>query len=561
MATGAVPVPPAVAEQARAALTERDRRQAGGTRSAVLAALELAVSPVVPLALVRDVYGWHQSHVGETNGQARTLTAGLWGGAAGRDWAGSVIASRPSRLAAVDASGPVAAGIAIVAEDTGRVLMLQRALNDDDPASGKWEFPGGHIDDGEGALEAARREFAEEVGIEPQGRLAGDWLSADGVYHGFIYVVASEADVDCNMPTDDREVLNPDDPDGDAIEVVAWWDVNDAADNPAVRAECLDSTPWDDLRSVSRSRVAAIGEPLSIIRDTPISTTRRDLSRLSQRLAKIDSELRERAHAGAQVAVTEALRQAGVKLRLRARKASKATQAALDSCAGRYTPPVLAAVGITEAELLDRRFDAFGERFRTWAQQANKRRLEVIADELDVDVSDLQDEWGQRMEDATETAVVLALAGLGAWARQLLADPEPVFDRGEQPLDPTLPAGVLRPALAVAEGRQVEGPGRAGVGPLAEGELRVPPSPGFAFQVIAEAAGPVEEVLTWVHGGSANPFEPHLELDGSQATYDTLESVWANNGDWPPETFYYPGDHLGDSCFWESTYETAGEAG
>ena len=38
---------------------------------------------------------------------------------------------------------PVAAGLAVVAEDTGRVLLLQRQLTEGDPNSGKWEFPSG----------------------------------------------------------------------------------------------------------------------------------------------------------------------------------------------------------------------------------------------------------------------------------------------------------------------------------------------------------------------------------------------------------------------------------
>lgn len=41
---------------------------------------------------------------------------------------------------------PKAAGVALHAADTGRVLFLQRALIDGEPAGGLWELPGGTLD-------------------------------------------------------------------------------------------------------------------------------------------------------------------------------------------------------------------------------------------------------------------------------------------------------------------------------------------------------------------------------------------------------------------------------
>ena len=129
------------------------------------------------------------------------------------------------------------AGMAVVAKDTGRVLMLQRAVldNDDDPAAGTWEFPGGHIDPGEKPLAAAKREWAEEVGLPlPKGNRVSEWFSDDGIYVGFVVEIPSEG----LIPFGERDhITNPDDPDGDKLEAIAWWDPSHVEGNPALREE------------------------------------------------------------------------------------------------------------------------------------------------------------------------------------------------------------------------------------------------------------------------------------------------------------------------------------
>lgn len=139
---------------------------------------------------------------------------------------------------------PIAAGLAVQAEDTGRVLMLQRAITPDDPASGKWEFPGGTLDPEETPIQAAIREWQEETGHKlPQGIYAAQWTSANNVYKLFVYSIPQESDLDINLDHEDRHALNPDDPDGDNIEVIAWFSPRDLRDNPAVRAEAQ-NTDW-----------------------------------------------------------------------------------------------------------------------------------------------------------------------------------------------------------------------------------------------------------------------------------------------------------------------------
>jgi 8-oxo-dGTP pyrophosphatase MutT (NUDIX family) len=153
------------------------------------------------------------------------------------------------RTAAADAEptqSPTHAGLALQAADTGRVLLIQRALVTDDPAGGTWEFPGGSIEAGEDPRTAAFREFAEETGapVPDTARVVADWTSPNGVYQGFLAVVSTEDDVSINTDPEDRTTRNPDDPDGDMVEVVAWWDPAVLPEMPALRPEVRDNTPW-----------------------------------------------------------------------------------------------------------------------------------------------------------------------------------------------------------------------------------------------------------------------------------------------------------------------------
>jgi 8-oxo-dGTP pyrophosphatase MutT (NUDIX family) len=148
--------------------------------------------------------------------------------------------NRAGAVTVAKAEGKVAvAGLAVLAADTGRVLMLQRALCDDDPAAGTWEFPGGHLEQDESPLAAAWREWAEETGaVPPPGVQSGTWTAGDGIYQGIVWTVDTESMVPVRGGA---EISNPDDPDGDQVEAIAWWDPAVLAGNPAVRPELLAS--------------------------------------------------------------------------------------------------------------------------------------------------------------------------------------------------------------------------------------------------------------------------------------------------------------------------------
>ncbi|MHB9861970.1 phage portal protein [Streptomyces sp. YIM S03343] len=144
-----------------------------------------------------------------------------------------------------DAGEIACAGLAVRAADTGRVLMLQRALAPDDPAGGTWEFPGGHCEGDEKPVAAAVREWCEETRMilpfdpDAMAELAFSepaWVS--GIYAGYVYTVPTETALDLGRRD---QVTNPDDPDGDQVEAIAWWDPEQLRGNPVVRPELLDA--------------------------------------------------------------------------------------------------------------------------------------------------------------------------------------------------------------------------------------------------------------------------------------------------------------------------------
>lgn len=601
-------VPPIVASTVRAALGEREARGglAGMTRTAALTAAELAAAPITTRAVVEVVADWHARHPLETAADGRsTMLAGIWGGRAGRDWAVAMLGAAPP---SDERAGPVAAGMAVVAVDTGRVLLLQRALDDEDSASGRWEFPGGKIDEGEGAYEAAQREFAEEVGVPCPGRLSGDWTSPNGVYHAFVHTVDSENAVVCNSDHEDRAVLNPDDPDGDCIEVVAWWSIDDADGNSVLRDEVRDTTPWDELRAVANARVAAlprtstcdycekratkallhaegmayvpvcddheaegrdeigsaelsgvrafsaaISDPLPIVGrrnggdvDHPAKPR---LRRLSKKLGRIDRDLRSKLAAGAEVAMADALRRAGVKVAERAKRKSKATQAAALAAGGCFTPAVLAAVGLTEQEAMAYAFATYAEEAERWIVDAQRRRVDALRESLgwDAETAALA---AKRYAQARDSALAALIAGMTELGYERLADPHPAVEALGETVSSAIPGGLVADVLAALDGKGVtvvagEAPGRVDV--VAEGITL-----GY---IVADGVDAIEEI-TWVWGGSARPFDPHQRLDGTTATPATMHDVWGKDPtEWPTgNTMWRPYDHVGCSCSWESEF-------
>jgi 8-oxo-dGTP diphosphatase len=99
----------------------------------------------------------------------------------------------------MDGGGPLDLAVhAVIADRRGRLLLLRHpAASDDNP--GRWEFPGGRIDPGEGVRDALAREIREKTGlaVEP-GRLlgAGDQERREGrVVHLVLNSTAQDGEI------------------------------------------------------------------------------------------------------------------------------------------------------------------------------------------------------------------------------------------------------------------------------------------------------------------------------------------------------------------------------
>jgi len=73
---------------------------------------------------------------------------------------------------------PIDVAVGILMRPNGDVLLGQRPAGK--PYAGYWEFPGGKVEQGESILDALKREFVEELGV--QVRSAEAWCGVEHVY-------------------------------------------------------------------------------------------------------------------------------------------------------------------------------------------------------------------------------------------------------------------------------------------------------------------------------------------------------------------------------------------
>lgn len=77
-----------------------------------------------------------------------------------------------------DAAPPIDVAVGILMKPNGDVLLGSRP--EGKPYAGYWEFPGGKVEVGEAVLDALKREFAEEIGVQLLS--AEPWCGVEHVY-------------------------------------------------------------------------------------------------------------------------------------------------------------------------------------------------------------------------------------------------------------------------------------------------------------------------------------------------------------------------------------------
>lgn len=105
---------------------------------------------------------------------------------------------------------------ALVFDDEGRVLLARRAR---EPDRGKWDVPGGFIEEDEDPLAALRRELLEETSLEVEpGEFVGVWVDR--------YGDAADAPSTLNLYWRARIVSGEPTPADDVAEL-AWFALDD----------------------------------------------------------------------------------------------------------------------------------------------------------------------------------------------------------------------------------------------------------------------------------------------------------------------------------------------
>ena len=91
----------------------------------------------------------------------------------------------------------------------GRVLLVHRRA-DRDWYADVWDFPGGHLENGETAEDAARREVLEELGVIVEGdvRIHAEWMSEDGIEQVTFVLVGVWRGEPANLAPDEHDAVH-----------------------------------------------------------------------------------------------------------------------------------------------------------------------------------------------------------------------------------------------------------------------------------------------------------------------------------------------------------------
>lgn len=269
---------------------------------------------------------------------------------------------------------------------------------------------------------------------------------------------------------------------------------------------------------------------------------------LGPRLATIDRSLRTRLEEIADAALRNALKTAGNRLRSKAQK-SRDTRAAIErvaahQVAARLGQSMVAALDVTEDELVEGAFDDLRPKFDGRVKRAQEQTRRVLQDELDLDDAELA-ALERQQDDDRDAAWAWFLAAMAGVARDRLYDPTPAAPpAGEFDASSSVPNRLIREAVARAGGG-LPGPDRP-MGGVATGELA---------KGIWERHGRAVAGWRWIYGDAGartRPFPAHEDLDGVEfASWTAPELEVRSEDSWLGVSHYRPADHDWCQCDFE----------
>ena len=276
----------------------------------------------------------------------------------------------------------------------------------------------------------------------------------------------------------------------------------------------------------------------------PASVTAAATDPLGRRLMEIDRNCRARLEEAAEAALFRALQRAGAKVKSKAQGNPNISAAIAEvpnhRVCERLSPAILAAMELSEDDLLAGGVDDMGPRFDATVSKAQRQTRAALAAEFDLTEAEL--DALERAHDRDRHEAWAWLAGaLLSLGRARLHDPGVSPKAGEFDASATVPPGLIRDAMARAGGGELGGGAPAGGVALGTTTLDL-------FRTHGQVVGGWE----WVYGDASSrttPFAGHEDLDGVQfANWGDPALLVRPEDDWLGVTHYRPGDHDWCQC-------------
>lgn len=283
--------------------------------------------------------------------------------------------------------------------------------------------------------------------------------------------------------------------------------------------------------------------------------------RLSNRLTNIDTDLRLRVTTAANAALLRQLEKAGSRLRQKVANQSnlrdKIANTRAEHIMMKLGQTQVEATGLTASVLMNSDWEQFKEQWFNWTATAQAQAIKTAAELGGVTPEDAEAQVSAAMASGAQKGWELLTAAMDTLAVHAAYNPDPTITNEAAVLsmnpDTLIPTGVVRAALALAGGGTEQDFGLvttvtgATVPAVALGVPVGGIGTGVTIGGLLTGSGAITDSYTWQHGVAKDPFDPHLALDNVTFTSFT-DPALANDGSFPQNQFFMPGDHQGCSC-------------